>query len=405
MKSHLLLIFVILGILLPQSYGEAVEKDITIKISPDGKTRMTENLAPLPTLSSIKIQPISSAVTNILATDENNVILRTTLEDGFIRIDTLGATKVRLVYDADIVKKELGLWRLVYKSNLESTIFLPSNSNIVSVNTIPLDIVDDSITMPAGEVTISYTVRVINSNTFVLSKDDSKYFVNIMTSSGVTNFNHDSKSVSFRVDNDATILAIIPSNFLDSPYEIQLNKAPIEFKQYYQNTTHYWLRIEPTGIGLITISKTVSPITEISDESKQKGGCLIATATYGSELAPQVQNLREIRDNTLLKTESGSFFMEGFNTIYYTFSPTIADWERQNAVFKEFVKITITPLLTSLSILNYVDINSEQEMLVYGIGIIMLNITMYFVAPTFAILKIKRLKNGRGSQIFNSPKN
>ncbi|KAG2479574.1 MAG: Peptidyl-prolyl isomerase, partial [Nitrosopumilales archaeon] len=55
------------------------------------------------------------------------------------------------------------------------------------------------------------------------------------------------------------------------------------------------------------------------------GGCLIATATFDSELAPQVQQLRELRDNTLLKTESGSIFMTGFNQFYYSFSPTIAD--------------------------------------------------------------------------------
>ena len=120
------------------------------------------------------------------------------------------------------------------------------------------------------------------------------------------------------------------------------------------------------------------------------GGCLIATAAFGSELAPQVQMLREIRDNTVLSTTSGTAFMAGFNQFYYSFSPTIADWERENPIFQDAVKITITPLLTSLSILNYVDIDSEEEMLGYGISLIILNLGMYFVAPAIVILKIKK---------------
>ena len=121
------------------------------------------------------------------------------------------------------------------------------------------------------------------------------------------------------------------------------------------------------------------------------GGCLISTAAYGSELAPQVQMLRELRDDSILKTESGSLFMTGFNEFYYFFSPTIADWERENPVFKEFVKISITPLLSTLSILNYVEIDSEQEMLGYGIGIILLNVGMYFVMPVLVIMKLKKV--------------
>jgi len=111
------------------------------------------------------------------------------------------------------------------------------------------------------------------------------------------------------------------------------------------------------------------------------GGCLIATATFGSELAPQVQQLRELRDNHLMKTESGSTFMTGFNQLYYSFSPTIADLERESPIFKEIVKLTITPLITSLSILNYVDMDSEANVLGYGIGLILLNVGMYLVAP------------------------
>jgi len=120
------------------------------------------------------------------------------------------------------------------------------------------------------------------------------------------------------------------------------------------------------------------------------GGCLIATAAYGSELAPQVQLLREIRDNTVLQTESGTSFMAGFNQFYYSFSPTVADYERENPTFKEAVKLTLTPLLTSLTLLQYADIDSESEMLGYGIGIILLNIGMYFVTPAVLIMKIRK---------------
>jgi len=127
-------------------------------------------------------------------------------------------------------------------------------------------------------------------------------------------------------------------------------------------------------------------------EQQKGGGCLIATAAFGSEMAPQVQFLREIRDNTVLQTQSGSAFMTGFNQFYYSFSPTIADYERENTAFKETVKIAITPMLASLAILNYVDIDSEEEMLGYGIGIILLNVGMYFIAPAAIIFKIRNRK-------------
>jgi hypothetical protein len=125
-------------------------------------------------------------------------------------------------------------------------------------------------------------------------------------------------------------------------------------------------------------------------DSPQGGGCLIATAAYGSEMAPQVQFLREIRDNKVMSTAAGTSFMTGFNQFYYSFSPTIADMERENPVFKEMVKIGITPMLTSLSIMSAAD--SEQEIVGYGIGVILMNIGMYFVAPAMLFFSIKKAK-------------
>jgi hypothetical protein len=130
-------------------------------------------------------------------------------------------------------------------------------------------------------------------------------------------------------------------------------------------------------------------MAQSSQPDKVDGGCLIATAAYGTELATQVQLLREVRDNVVFGTHYGTTFMTGFNQAYYSFSPTISDWERQSPIFREMIKITITPMLSTLSVLNYAEIDSEQEMLGYGIGIILLNIGIYFVLPIFAIIKLK----------------
>ncbi|MEW6587960.1 MAG: phosphate ABC transporter substrate-binding protein PstS [Thermoproteota archaeon] len=160
---------------------------------------------------------------------------------------------------------------------------------------------------------------------------------------------------------------------------------------------------EVTQIGLEGLNRVtydgqpLSSETTVNEQVQQTtggdsagGGCLIATATYGSELSPQVQMLREIRDDILLKTGAGSTFMSGFNTIYYSFSPTVADWERQNPAFKELIKGTITPMLLTMSTLNHVEIDSEQKMLTYGVGLILLNVGIYFVAPAIIVLKLRQ---------------
>jgi hypothetical protein len=121
---------------------------------------------------------------------------------------------------------------------------------------------------------------------------------------------------------------------------------------------------------------------------EEGGGCLIATATFGSELAPQVQQLRELRDNTLLNTESGTAFMGMFNDIYYSFSPVIADYERESPIFKEAVKIAITPMISSLSLME--NANSESEVISLGLSVIALNLGMYLGVPAVVIVGIRK---------------
>ena len=141
------------------------------------------------------------------------------------------------------------------------------------------------------------------------------------------------------------------------------------------------------------IEETVEDIETVVDERPEVnvdvgdnnntggGGCLIATAAYGTELAPQVQFLREIRDNTVMSTASGAAFMSGFNTLYYSFSPTIADMERDNPLFQDAVRVFITPMISTLSIMTLAEDGSEAEVLGLGISVIALNLGMYITAP------------------------
>jgi len=91
----------------------------------------------------------------------------------------------------------------------------------------------------------------------------------------------------------------------------------------------------------------------------------------------------------LAQTESGSAFMESFNDFYHSFSPVIADYERENPYFKEGVKIAITSMISSLSILNYIDIETEAEVLSYGISLILLNVGMYVGVPVIGVIAIR----------------
>ena len=140
-----------------------------------------------------------------------------------------------------------------------------------------------------------------------------------------------------------------------------------------------------------TLSEPVQSDPVQSDTSQQEdgGGCLIATAAFGSELAPQVQALREIRDGKILTTSIGAKFMTGFNHIYYIFSPHISDYQRENPIFRDAVRIAITPLVTSLEVMNIAD--SENEIFIYGVLVVMANVAMYVAAPVAVIFHLGRL--------------
>ena len=146
---------------------------------------------------------------------------------------------------------------------------------------------------------------------------------------------------------------------------------------------------EWTDVSTFTKTGLAVPAKETTSvKTGNGGGCLIATATYGSEMSQQVQQLRELRDNQLLQTESGTAFMGMFNDVYYSFSPMIADYERENPLFKEAVKLAITPMISTLSLMESAE--TESEVLSIGLSVIVLNLGIYLAVPAIVLVGIRK---------------
>ena len=133
----------------------------------------------------------------------------------------------------------------------------------------------------------------------------------------------------------------------------------------------------PSRTHQLTISIRVSP-------------CIIATATYGSELAPQVQFLRNFRDRQIMNTFAGSNFMTAFNAWYYSFSPAVAEYELRTPAARSIARAILYPLMgiLGLSELTFVAFGSASELGALTAGLlagVLIGLT-YLALPALCIL-------------------
>lgn len=159
---------------------------------------------------------------------------------------------------------------------------------------------------------------------------------------------------------------------------------------------------EPTTITMMETIETVKTVpgpTETVTTTVSQGlglRCLIATAAYGSEIAPQVQALREFRDGFVMKTFAGSSFMEVFNSFYYSWSPYIAEAEYKNDALRNIVKSTIYPLIYSLDLSKEASrpLSAFPEIAVLISGLVASSLIglIYFTPATLAVYFILKQK-------------
>lgn len=79
----------------------------------------------------------------------------------------------------------------------------------------------------------------------------------------------------------------------------------------------------------------------VNGNGEGSSGCFIATAAFGSPLAPQVQVLREFRDRHLLTNAPGRLV----TTAYYRISPPLAEIVARSKSLRSVVRAGLTPVI------------------------------------------------------------
>jgi len=135
-----------------------------------------------------------------------------------------------------------------------------------------------------------------------------------------------------------------------------------------------------------------------------RSGCLIATATYGSELSPEVQFLREFRDRDVLNTFAGSQFMTVFNQFYYSFSPSAAQSIAENEILKAMTKLLLYPLIgiLHLAAMTYDAFQFSFEVGIVAAGLVASSLIGLVYFSPMAFCSLAMLKRRRRLALKNS---
>ena len=81
-----------------------------------------------------------------------------------------------------------------------------------------------------------------------------------------------------------------------------------------------------------------------TDQGGDNGRCFIATAAYGSYLAPEVRELRRFRDEVLLTSAPGRAFVDA----YYALSPPIAAFIADHDAARAITRWALTPVVIAV---------------------------------------------------------
>lgn len=149
-------------------------RELSLILYADGIVDVDYELDTDPILARVNITLIGTTYENLLVRDQEGVLLDYRIFEGYITVDVMGSQLVEIDYSTPDLTNKLGsLWSLSLVAPINLNIQLPRGATIISLSPTPISIrtLDEraSLTMPAGQVTVSYMLGVVGTKDHALA--------------------------------------------------------------------------------------------------------------------------------------------------------------------------------------------------------------------------------------------
>jgi uncharacterized membrane protein len=304
-KSHYWLVVLFASILVSAPSVHAKESstptDLSIRLYVDGFVDVYYELETDPILARVNITLPGRTYENLLVKDQDGLLLDHKIYGDIIAVDVLGAQSVEIDYStSDLTNKVGSMWSLGLVSPIEVNTWLPREATIISLSPVPMSIrtLEDrtSLTMPAGEITISYVIGVVGTKAHALA-------LRKEAEAAVEGF----KAEGFEVEDALTLLQLAKKAYDDGQY--------IQAEQYARQVNTWIDQTRTTALEALSEMETAAVDIESAELDRRtslldqaKDELEEAHITYDSGDYEGAKSLAQVASVTAQISKSVSWF-------------------------------------------------------------------------------------------------
>jgi len=196
----------------------------------------------------------------------------------------------------------------------------------------------------------------------------------------------------------SSLVSWAPSNVLVPSTTGSTVEFTIQTSSSTPAQTYADLRASGSGGGSSAKSPAFTLTVAVTTPAPPPGPrCVIVTAAYGSEMAPDVVYMRFVRDNLIGFSPMGRTLVAAFNAFYYSWSPSVAKVIAGNELLRAIFRVVLLPLIgivriTVLSFTAMTNIAGSTDLasVVAFLVAAVMTVAVYVAFPVLVALEIKQ---------------